>query len=229
MNDLYAKETHKNASLEGCMPSIERQQILAKLLQPSGILLDIGCWNGSFSQYLHGTKYIGVDINRQALEKAKSKKIDVVLASCDFLPFRSKSFDACSMIEVIEHLYFPEKAVKEAHRVLKQNGTLILATPNFVNFIDRINVLIGKNIISMEHQHIRFFTWKTLNDFLRRCGFELERRKTWFLPFPERRVTKKYPSWRKFMRFAAKLFPNFDECLLGKWRKVKEESEFVAD
>jgi SAM-dependent methyltransferase len=224
MNDLYAKEAHKNASLEGCAPAIERQQILAKLLQPNGLLLDVGCWNGSFSQYLHGIKYIGVDINRQALEQAKLKKIGVVLASCDFLPFRSELFDACSMIEVIEHLYFPDKAVREAHRVLKQNGKLILATPNFVNFIDRINVLIGKNIIQMGHQHIRFFTWKTLNDFLRRHGFELEVRKTWFLPFPARRVTKKYPSWRKLMRLAGKLFPNLDEGLLGRWRRISEEN-----
>jgi len=231
VNDLCAKEAHKSAPLIEFTPNIERQHILSKLLQPDGLLLDVGCWDGSFSQYLNGMKYIGVDINCQALGKAKGKKIDVVIASCDFLPFKSESFDACSMIEVIEHLYFPGKAVREAHRILKPNGKLILATPNFVNFIDRVNMLIGNYTPygTEQGKHIRFFTWKSLNDFLRRHGFELEERKTWYLPFPMRRITKKFSSWRNVMRLLAKLFPNFDEGLLGKWRKTSEESTFLAE
>jgi SAM-dependent methyltransferase len=224
MNDLSAKEAHRDAPLEGCTASVERQKILSRLLQPDGSLLDMGCWDGFFSKYSNEARYVGVDVNLQALKLAKRKRIEVVLASCDCLPFKEKSFDVCSMIEVIEHLYSPRDALREAHRVLELNGKLILATPNFVNFIDRINVLIGKNIIQMGHQHIRFFTWKTLNDFLRRHGFELEVRKTWFLPFPARRVTKKYPSWRKLMRLAGKLFPNLDEGLLGRWRRISEEN-----
>jgi len=231
INDLYAKETHKRASLEGCSPSRarERQQILSKLLPPNGLLLDVGCWDGSFSRYSREINYIGLDINLQALKKAKRKKIDLILASCDFLPFRSESFDACSMIEVIEHLYFPGRAIREAHRILKPNGKLILATPNLVNFIDRVKMLLGKDITWLfGHQHIRFFTWKSLNDLLRRHGFELEERETWFLPFPMRSVTKKYPSWRKAMRLPAKLFPNLDEGLLGKWRKVGGKTQLPA-
>jgi len=228
INDLNAKETHKNTSLEGCTPALERQQILSKLLPQNGVLLDVGCWNGSFSQYLQGIKYIGVDINLQALKKAKEKRIDVILTSCDFLPFKNESFDACSMIEVIEHLYFPSRAVKEVYRILRSNGNLILSTPNLVNFIDRVNIFLGKEVgingIGWEHQHIRFFTWKMLNDFLRKHGFELEKRETWFIPFPLRTVTKKYRSWRRAMRLPAKLFPNLDEGLHGRWRKIGQAS-----
>jgi SAM-dependent methyltransferase len=220
LNDFYAKEAHKRAPLEGCEPSIERQQILSKLIPSKTLLLDIGCWNGSLSHFLNDIKYVGIDINRKALKKAKLKKIDVVLASCDYLPFKEETFDVCSMIEVIEHLYFPAKTLKEIHRVLVKNGKILLATPNFVNFIDRINVLMGKHpIAGTEHQHIRFFTWKTLNTLLRQCGFEPEKRENWFIPFPTRTIAKKYPLWRKIMRHAAKVFPNFDEGLLGVWRK----------
>ncbi len=223
INDFYAKKYHKKAPLEECKPSIERQRILSELAPSRGLLLDVGCWDCSFSQHLKGIEYIGIDINRRALEKARSKKIDVVLASCDLLPFRSEVFDACSMIEVIEHLYFPSKAIKEAHRILKPDGKLILATPNFVNFIDRISVLVGKHEISgTEHQHIRFFTWQTLNNFLEKHGFELEKRKTWFLPFPTRRIVRKNRLWRKLMGYTVRLFPNLDEGLLGGWRKVSK-------
>jgi SAM-dependent methyltransferase len=221
LNDFYAKATHKHASLEGCEPSIERQRILSKLVPSNALLLDVGCWNGSFSQFLNSVEYVGIDINRQALEKTKLKKLDVVVASCDYLPFKNEAFDVCSMIEVIEHLYSPEVALREINRILKKNGELVLATPNFVNFIDRINMLIGKHpLAGTEHQHIRFFTWKTLNVSMKKCGFELEKRETWILPFPARTITRKFPKWRKIMMHTAKLLPNLDEGLLGKWRKI---------
>lgn len=221
MNDLSSKEAHKGAPLEGCRASVERQKILSRLLEPNGSLLDIGCWDGSFSQYINESRYVGVDINLEPLKQAKRKRVEVVLASCDYLPFKGESFDACSMIEVIEHIYFPSHAVGEVHRILKLNGKLILATPNFANVADRIGMLMGKHSIEgMEgHQHIRFFTWRSLNIFLEKQGFSLEKRETWFLPFPAKKVTDKYRTWRSAMGRLAKLFPNLDEGLLGKWRK----------
>ena len=221
LNDFCAKEAHRDASLKGCKPSIERQKILSRLTPSNALFLDVGCWNGSFRQFLHDVEYVGIDINWQALKKAKERRTEVIMASCDYLPFKDEIFDACSMIEVIEHLYFPEKTLNEIHRVLKKNGKFLLATPNFVNFIDRINVLLGKHpLAGTTHQHIRFFTWKTLNNLLKKCGFKLEKREHWFLPFPTRTVTKKFPRWRKLMRIVARIFPNFDEGLLGEWRKI---------
>lgn len=221
LNDFYSKKAHKQASLEGCKPSIERQQILSKYVPPNSSLLDVGCWDGSFSQFLDKVEYVGVDINRQALEQARLKGLDVIMASCDHLPIKNEAFDVCSMIEVIEHLYFSEKALREVHRILKKDGILLLATPNFVNFIDRINMLLGKHpIAGTTHQHIRFFTWETLNALLEKCGFKLEKREAWFIPFPTRTITRKFPRWKKLMRIAARILPNLDEGLLGKWIKI---------
>jgi len=221
LSDLYAKEAHKHTTLKDCRPSIERQKILSKLVPTNAFLLDVGCWNGTFRQFLRNADYVGIDINWQALKKAKEKRIEVLMASCDYLPFRNEVFDACSMIEVIEHLYFPEKTLREVHRVLKKDGKLILATPNFVNFADRFNMLLGKHpIAGTTHQHIRFFTWKTLNALLEKCGFKLEKRESWFIPFPARTIVRKLPRWRKLMRKTARFFPNLDEGLLGKWIKI---------
>jgi len=222
--DLDAAEVHREASQlsEKSAQKREKWEIVSKLVPLSGFLLDIGCYNGSFSGYLHGIKYVGVDVNSEAVKGAKRKKIDVVLASCDFLPFRSGSFGACSMIEVIEHFYFPSKAIREVHRILKPKGKLILTTPNLANFIDRVNLLMGLNIIPglEQSQHIRFFTWKSLNSFLARHGFKLEWRKTHFLPFPLKRITDRYPMWRKAMRVPARLFPNLGVTLIGRWTRI---------
>ena len=221
LNDIHAKEAAMRTPIEAHELSFERHKILSKLVSSNVLLLDVGCGDGSFNHVLNKVQYIGVDINRQVIKKAKSRGIEVMLASCDYLPFKDETFDVCSMIEVIEHLYFPKRALREIHRVLKKNGKLLLATPNFVNFIDRINVLMGTHpIAGTEHLHIRFFTWKSLNLLLKSCGFKLERRENWFIPFPTRSIALKYPLWRKIMRYAAELFPNFDEALLGAWIKI---------
>ena len=47
------------------------------------------------------------------------------------LPFKDGVFDCVISIDVLEHVPYPEKMIKEIQRVLKRNGTLILSTPWF--------------------------------------------------------------------------------------------------
>lgn len=220
---LDVKETYDEK-----LRKLEKWEIVSKLVPSNKLLLDVGCYNGSFSRYLrthahmHRIGYVGVNINSQAIDDAKGKKLDAVLASCDFLPFKNEAFDACSLLHVVERVYFPDNAIKEAYRILKSNGKLILVTRNFADFINRVYMLIGINVIPGFEQSeiIRFFTWKSLNNFLKRHGFEFERRETWFIPFPMRKITDKYPTWRKVMRFPARLLPNLSDSLMGRWIKT---------
>ena len=143
------------------------------------------------------------------------------MASCDFLPIRNEAFYTCSLMQVIGHLYFPTKTVREVHRILKFDGKLILTTLNFADFSNRINVLIGNIIPGMEQSLLlRFFTWKSLNIFLRKHGFKLEKRRKWFIPFPLMRIIYKFPAWRKAMTLPAKVLPNYSDSLMGEWRKI---------
>lgn len=45
------------------------------------------------------------------------------------LPFKSNSIDVVVASEVIEHLLFPEKGMKEIHRILKPSGVAIFSVP----------------------------------------------------------------------------------------------------
>ena len=51
------------------------------------------------------------------------------LASADALPIKDATADLVLLAETIEHLEFPEKALAEAHRVLRPCGTLVLTVP----------------------------------------------------------------------------------------------------
>lgn len=57
-----------------------------------------------------------------------TSKIDVV---CDIIdmPFEDNSFDVVLCTEVLEHLPYPELAIKEFSRILKKDGIMILTAP----------------------------------------------------------------------------------------------------
>lgn len=93
-----------------------RQDLVRKLLKKSKIL-DIGCGENKIVP-----NAIGLDVYPY---KGVNK-----IGNAEKLPFKNESFDTVTMLEVIEHLKNPERALKEIHRVLKKGGQVIISTPN---------------------------------------------------------------------------------------------------
>lgn len=59
----------------------------------------------------------------------------------DPLPFRSGSFDAVNIVEVIEHIENQPQLIREINRVLKPGGTFLVSTPNVLNLMSRMRFL----------------------------------------------------------------------------------------
>lgn len=57
------------------------------------------------------------------------------------LPFRSGSFDAVNIVEVIEHIENQPQLIREINRVLKPGGAFLVSTPNVLNLMSRIRFL----------------------------------------------------------------------------------------
>jgi SAM-dependent methyltransferase len=63
------------------------------------------------------------------------------------LPYPDNHFDAVILSEVIEHLNFnPLPVLQEINRILKKDGILYVTTPNQVNLINRIKIIMGRSI-----------------------------------------------------------------------------------
>lgn len=86
-------------------------------------VLDVGAGDGKIT---HLCGFTGVDNEPEAVRLAQEKGADVVLGSAYSLPFADNSFDAVFMGDVLEHMEFPDKALKEARRVAP---VLYLAVP----------------------------------------------------------------------------------------------------
>jgi len=106
--------------------------------QPPGKLLDVPAGNGELAKILleMGFQVSCCDID-DTLFIADSLPIDKGDLN-GRLPYEDATFDYVSILEGIEHTENPYNAVREAARVLKGGGTLILTTPNYLSIGRRV-------------------------------------------------------------------------------------------
>lgn len=101
-----------------------------------GIAADIGCGPGVFARYmsLRGKRVIGLDVDRESLERVKSRhrslhNADFAAAIVDSLPLADECLDTALFLEVLEHLVDDGAALREIRRVLRPGGKLVLSVP----------------------------------------------------------------------------------------------------
>jgi SAM-dependent methyltransferase len=92
-----------------------------------GRLLDIGCGEKPYERILSNgvTEYVGLE--HPDTQHARDR-VDVWGDAQD-LPFDDTSFDSVCAFHVIEHTPQPSRVMAEAARVLRPNGTLLVAVP----------------------------------------------------------------------------------------------------
>lgn len=114
-------------------------------------ILDAGCGLSAWTTPTLRKKYIisGVDGEPDAIAICKKlyKEQDYKVGNLYKLAYKSNSFHAVVMREVIEHFKNPEIAVKEVYRILKPGGLYIVTTPNYDSLLLHI----------IEHTYNRFF------------------------------------------------------------------------
>ncbi len=94
-----------------------------KMLKPSERVLDVGCGTGLLIDHISFTYYLGVDISRGMIEKAKRRRrglSDLVIADAQALPLRSNAFETCYSFTVLQNLRDPESGLREILRVCKK-------------------------------------------------------------------------------------------------------------
>ena len=153
-------------------------------------ILDLGCGNGCYTAELaRRAEYVcGIDIHMPHLQ-AFQEAIPRVQGRGEQLPFASDTFDAVTIIEVLEHTDCDTKVLAECFRVLKPGGLLVLFAPNkfypFESHPCHIGSLrLGPHIPLVSwlpeflHKricHARIYTPRRLFAMARKIGFRIQK------------------------------------------------------
>jgi 2-polyprenyl-3-methyl-5-hydroxy-6-metoxy-1,4-benzoquinol methylase len=99
-------------------------------------LLDIGCGTGDFLQIAQTNNWSasGIEPNQEARAIANKKTNNAVFEVEQFQKFEDHSFDVITLWHVLEHLPKLEEQILTIKRLLKPNGTLVIAVPNYKSY-----------------------------------------------------------------------------------------------
>lgn len=108
------------------------------------VVLDVASGEGYGADILssHAAQVYGVDIDLEAVQHATElygrPNVQFKRSSVDRLPFVDRSIDVVVSFETIEHVDEPtqERFMDEILRVLRDDGTLIISTPDRLNYSD---------------------------------------------------------------------------------------------
>lgn len=98
-----------------------------------GRFLDVGCGRGELVHVAQrsGWDAAGVDISEAFVRYAREKYgIDARAGKLEEMRFPAESFDAVSMVSVLQCSHHPKELLQEINRILKKGGILFIETTN---------------------------------------------------------------------------------------------------
>ena len=109
---------------------------------PFNKVLDAGCGSGFMLSELSDCykNGFGVDMSPEAIEFGRQfSKAELKVGDAEKLNFNDKEFDCIISTDAFEHIPDDVAAIKEAFRVLKNNGTIIIYTPSEDGLLSQTN------------------------------------------------------------------------------------------
>jgi len=155
-----------------------------KSLIPEGShrIMDAGCGCGQVTSWLaaQGHEAWGCDPSQSGIELAQKSYPNANFFVADLMegsPLKEdeEAFDGIVSVEVMEHLYDPERVLKNLHAAIKPSGWIILTTP-YHGYLKNLSLsLVGgwdeHFMVNSPGGHIKFFSNRTMKNMLTDVGF----------------------------------------------------------
>lgn len=156
-------------------------QIVSRIPQYAQVL-ELGCATGEMSRMMKQAchaQVFGVEKDPQSAWQAQ-RHCDYVFTedlddaeSLNALQF--EKFDVITLVDVIEHLQYPEALLERLKPLMMEESTILLSVPNVAHASVRLELLTGdfryEDAGILDSTHLKFFTLKSLKSMLARSGF----------------------------------------------------------
>lgn len=112
-------------------------------------ILDIGCGVGTYVKRFRkfSAKVVGVDVEFERVKRGSADSPNLMVAEGEHLPFESNCFDIILLNEVIEHVADDAQTLREAVRVAKPGGYVVVYAPNRLYPLETHGIYVGKKFI----------------------------------------------------------------------------------
>lgn len=152
-------------------PDVARLTQLLRLPSP-GCLLDLGGGTGRVSSPLRRMvgRLVVCDVCERMLAKAREKKLDVVRARSEALPFPDESFDRVLVVDALHHFADQPAAIGDIARVLKPGGRVVVEEFDANRIVVRMAALAEKIVLMQS----RFFRPQDIRHMMRIHGLKAE-------------------------------------------------------
>lgn len=162
-----------------------RHDVLAMLPPGTRRLLDVGCGSGATGEAAkqqYGVAEVwGIEalasVARQAqarLDRVLVGDVETCLEACP-----DGAFDCVVCADVLEHLADPWDVLRQLHRVLSAEGTLVLSVPNLRHLKVLLKIVTDRFEYEpegvLDQTHLRFFTRHTIVQMLTQTGYRIVR------------------------------------------------------
>lgn len=179
MDNFYTQFVKGQIKESGVMNYIQHL-VTALIPKKNAIVLDVCCGRSMILPLLkhHNNKikkYIGLDISEENLKEARAYTGCDFKFECEWIQanavnlsklFKNKKVDFIIYTSSLEHMHPDDgiKSLKECFNVLKNNGLMLLSTPNTYNG--------GYN--TRHRAHIYEWNYEELKKYLKQIGFKIK-------------------------------------------------------
>jgi methionine biosynthesis protein MetW len=123
---------------------------IAKWIQPNSTLLDLGCGDGDFLEFVHQQKKVqsyGVEISDLSVLACIEKGLNVIQQDLEsgLALFEDHSFDMVVLSQTLQTIHETESILREIVRVGQE---CVISFPNFAHWSHRIDILFGRMPVS---------------------------------------------------------------------------------
>lgn len=161
------------------------------LIKEKSEVLEIGPAIGTLAKHLKEEKQCQVDIveidsdaGKNAEKFARHACIGEIEGDVErpewFEAYKEMRYDYIVLLDVIEHIRYPERLLEKLKELLKKEGYLLISTPNIAHNSIIINLLNNyfeyTDVGILDNTHLKFYTYYSFCQLLHDAGFTITRK-----------------------------------------------------